>query len=309
MRCHQLQRLIGLWRRKKRQQHGSAPEQVPQKKGVTAQEREWAVVQQLAAEKAVPAASAVGLSDVTLSGLEQLEAQVIDDWHDPLILVGCVLEVPAWYYSGVCDTVWWWWQVQRSEGGKVREVRVKNFEQGHYRMKWVQRGKTTRVLRHGILRYKKLKVLEAPDAPQRQGSWSEGEKAAVVARRGAGEGYGSIALSFGRTVASVVFKAKVLLDRKYAPASGTGTKRTGHKVGWRLVATKALQQLPACSGTAKQVATIQCSQHSKLMGVAGAGGCAMDAGSVWEIRLWSKSGQLQSARLTDECVQSVVTTP
>ena len=285
MRCHQLQRLIGLWRRKKRQQHGSAPEQVPQKKGVTAQEREWAVVQQLAAAKAVPAASAVGLSDVTLSGLEQLEAQVIDDWHDPLILVGCVLEVPAWYYSGVCDTVWWWWQVQRSEGGKVREVRVKNFEQGHYRMKWVQRGKTTRVLRHGILRYNKFKVLEAPDAPKQQLYWSEREKAAVVARRGAGERYGSIALSLGRTLSSVTNRGNQLLDPKYAPASGAKGKKTGHKVGWRSLVAKALQQLPDCTGTAKQVAAIQCSQHSKLTGVAGAGDCAMDARSVWEIRL------------------------
>ena len=172
VRCHQLQRLIGLWRRRKRQQHGIAPEQVPRKKGVTTQEREWAVVQQPAAAKAVPTASAVGLSDVTLSGLEQLEAQVIDDEYDPLILVGCVLEVPAWPYGGVCDTVWCWWQIQRSEGGKVREVRVKNFEAGHYRMKWVQRGKAMRVLRHGVLRYKKLKVLEAPDAPKPQSLWS-----------------------------------------------------------------------------------------------------------------------------------------
>ena len=252
---------------------------------MTAQEREWAVGQQPAAAKAVPAASAVGLSDVTLSGLEQLEAQVIDDWHDPLVLVGCVLEVPAWPCSSVCDTVWWWWQVQRSEGGKVREVRVTNFEEGHYRMKWVQRGKTTRVLRHAILRYKKFKVLEAPDAPKPQSLWSQREKAAVVARRGAGERYGSIALSLGRSEGSLRTKGNQLLNPKYAPASGARGKKTGHKVGWRLVAAKALQQLPNCSGTAKQVAAIHCNQHCKLTGVAGAGDCAMDAGSVWKTRL------------------------
>ena len=169
---------------------------------------------QPAAAKAVPTGSVVGLSGLmTLSGLEQLEAQQeVDDEYDPLILVGCVLEVPAWPCSGVCDTVWCWWQVQRSEGGRVREVRVKNFEQGHYRLRWIQRGKTTRVLRHGILRYKKFKVLKAPDAAQRQGSWSQREKAAVVARRKAGEGYKSIALSFGRTVASMKSKGIKLLD-------------------------------------------------------------------------------------------------
>ena len=44
----------------------------------------------------VPTDSAVELSNATLSGLEQLEAQEVDDGYDPLILVGCVLEVPAW---------------------------------------------------------------------------------------------------------------------------------------------------------------------------------------------------------------------
>ena len=57
----------------------------------------------------VPTASAMELSDVTLRGLEQLEAQEVDDEYDPLILVGCALEVPAWSYSDVRDTVWWWW--------------------------------------------------------------------------------------------------------------------------------------------------------------------------------------------------------
>ena len=259
------------------------------------------MVQQPAAAKAVPTGSAVGLSDVmTLSGLEQLEAQVTDDEYDPLILVGCVLEVPAWPYSGVCGTVWCWWQVQRSEGGRVREVRVKNFEEGHYRMKWVHRGKTTRVLRHGILRYKKLKVLEAPEAPKPQHFWSQREKSAVVARRKAGEEYKSIALSFGRTESAAKRIGHQLMDPKYAPASGTNGIKTGHKVGWRLVAAKAMQQLPDCSGTTKQVAAIQCMHHCRLMGVAGAGGYSMDAGSIWEIRFWPRAGPLQYARLAEE---------
>ena len=103
-----LLRLIGLVDcLRKQQQHGSMSEQVPRKKVPTAQERQCAVlgldrrVQQPAAAKAVPTVSAVGLSGATLSGLEQLEAQEVDDEYDPLILVGCVLEVPAWPYSGV----------------------------------------------------------------------------------------------------------------------------------------------------------------------------------------------------------------
>ena len=48
-----------------------------------------------------PTTSAVELSDMALSGLEQLEVQAIDDdEYDPLILVGCVLEVRAWPYNG-----------------------------------------------------------------------------------------------------------------------------------------------------------------------------------------------------------------
>ena len=174
--------------------------------------------------------------------------------------------------------------MQKPEGGKVRKATVRRFKQGKYKLKWAESGKTKRVLPEGLMGYK-LKVLQAPDAPQRQGSWSQREKAALVARREAGEIYSSIALSFGRTEGSVMTRGKKLLNPNYAPTSGTRGKKTGHKVGWRSVATKALQQLPDCSGTAKQVAAIQCSQHCKLTGVAGAGDCAMDARSVWEIRL------------------------
>ena len=161
---------------------------------------------------------------------------------------------------------------------------VKRFKQGQYRLKWAESGETTRVLPEELLCYK-IKVVKATDTPKPQSSWSQRETAAVVARRKAGEVYTSIALSFGRTLASVQNKGDKLMDPKYAPASGARGKNTGHKVGWRLVATKALQQLPNCTGTSKQVAAIQCSQHCKLMGVAGAGGCAMDAGSVWETEL------------------------
>ena len=161
---------------------------------------------------------------------------------------------------------------------------VRRFKQGRYKLKWAESGKTERLLPQDLLR-RKIKVLEAPDSPKSQHFWSQRGKSAVVARRKTGEKYESIALSFGRTMKSVETTGVKLMDLKYAPTSGTQGKKTGHKVGWRLVATKALQQLPNCAGTAKQVAAIQCSQHCKLMGVAGAGGCAMDAGSVWQIRL------------------------
>ena len=58
-----------------------------------------AVAQPVAAPLCAPAdpCQPVGLSDATLSGAShQLEGQVIDDGHDPLVLVGCVLEVPTW---------------------------------------------------------------------------------------------------------------------------------------------------------------------------------------------------------------------
>ena len=48
-----------------------------------------------AAAVVAPTVSVAGLSDATLIGLEQLEAQKVDDEYDPLTLVGCMLEVRA----------------------------------------------------------------------------------------------------------------------------------------------------------------------------------------------------------------------
>ena len=86
----------------------------------------------------------------------------------------------------------------------MREVRVKNFEEGHYRLRWIEAGKATRVLPRELLGYH-IKVLEAPvlEVTISKQIWSQREKSALVARRKAGERYKSIALSFGRSEQSV----------------------------------------------------------------------------------------------------------
>ena len=90
---------------------------------------------------------------------------------------------------------------------------VRRFKQGKYKLKWAESGKTKRLLPQDFLR-RKIKVLEAPDAPKPQHFWSQREKSAVVAKRKAGEEYKSIALSFGRTKGSVQNKGDSLLDPK-----------------------------------------------------------------------------------------------
>ena len=99
---------------------------------------------------------------------------------------------------------------------------------------------------------KKLTVV-ASSTPKKvpRAKWTPREDSAVKLRRGAGqEGIASIAMSLGRSHDSLKSRALILLDPAFTKQSGAGRANTGHKVGWRYVVAKALQQLPDGKGTA-----------------------------------------------------------